>query len=532
MRRDVSLLLAGVSVMMLSGLGLAQTRVVCEGGTLEGTRDEASGVRTFRGIPFAAPPVGGLRWKPPQPVMAWEGVRRAHRFGPRAMQRRVFADMVFRSDAMSEDCLYLNVWAPDAADGVKRPVLVYFFGGGFIAGDGSEGRYDGESMARQGIVAVTVNYRLGVFGFFAHPELTRESPHGASGNYGLLDQHAALAWVRRNIAAFGGDPERVTVAGESAGAISVCAQMVSPLSKGLIAGAIGESGSLLGPPLAAVPLAEAEASGMRFAACLGLGESPSLEALRALSAERLLEATARKEYAWPMPTVDGYFFPDDPARLYAAGAQAHVPLLAGVNTEEAGFRGVLGNDAPTVENYRKALQRLFKDKADEAFRLYPAADAEGVMDAAQELAGDRFIGHSTWKWLDAVTRAGGAPVYGYLFARPRPIPRASAGQGDGRRFESRGAVHSAEIEYALGNLALNAVYDWTEEDVRVSRQMQAYFVNFIATGNPNGAGLPAWPQFSEGRRLVIDVQSRTECVARLRERHAFLDAFLTKPAAP
>src|SRR5215813_9483077 len=224
----------------------AQERVKIANGTLEGASDKSSGIRSFKGIPFGEPPIGDLRWKPPQPAPSWPGVRKADKFGPRCMQRPIFGDMGFRSNGMSEDCLYLNVWTPAKSADEKLPVLVYFFGGGFVAGDGSEGRYDGESMAKKGIVAITVNYRLGVFGFFAHPELTKESPHRASGNYALFDQHAALEWVQQNIAAFGGDPKRVTIAGESAGSIAVSAQMASPLSKNLIAGAIGESGSILG----------------------------------------------------------------------------------------------------------------------------------------------------------------------------------------------------------------------------------------------------------------------------------------------
>ena len=225
--------------------------VMTASGKVMGALDEVTGVYSFKGIPFAAPPVGDLRWKAPQPMQSWSGIREAVRFGPRAMQLPIFGDMNFRSNGMSEDCLYLNVWTPDPSGKARLPVLVYFYGGGFMAGDGSEPRYDGTQMARRGIVAVTVNYRLNVFGFFAHPELSAESaPHG-SGNVGYLDQHAALLWVRDNIAAFGGDPDRVTIAGESAGSISVNAQMVSPLSKELIAGAIGSSGGLgaLPPPM-------------------------------------------------------------------------------------------------------------------------------------------------------------------------------------------------------------------------------------------------------------------------------------------
>ncbi|HWW70912.1 MAG TPA: carboxylesterase family protein, partial [Duganella sp.] len=259
-------------------------RATTAAGVVQGTL-EASGVTSYKGIPFAAPPVGDLRWKAPQPAQKWKGVRKADHFGPRAMQLPLFGDMVFRSDGVSEDCLYLNVWTPAKSAKAKLPVLVYFYGGGFAAGDGSEPRYDGASMAAKGIVTLTVNYRLNVFGFLAHPELSAESPNKASGNYGLMDQAAALNWVRKNIAAFGGDPSRVTIAGESAGSWSVSAQMITPLSKGLIAGAIGESGSLLGlhPP---APLADAEKAGAAFAEKIG---SPTLAALRALPAQQLLE---------------------------------------------------------------------------------------------------------------------------------------------------------------------------------------------------------------------------------------------------
>src|SRR6476646_6065114 len=236
-------------------------RAKTENGVLEGV--DESGIKTFKGVPFAAPPVGALRWKEPQPVQNWSGVRKADKFGPRAMQLPIFGDMNFRSNGMSEDCLYLNIWTPAKTGNEHLPVLVYFYGGGFMAGDGSEPRYDGESMARRGIVAVTVNYRLGIFGFFAHPALTKESANHSSGNYGLLDQTAALKWVQKNIAAFGGDPGKITIAGESAGSFSVSAQMASPLSKNIIAGAIGESGSLLGlNPTAS--LKDAEKAGTDF----------------------------------------------------------------------------------------------------------------------------------------------------------------------------------------------------------------------------------------------------------------------------
>jgi len=513
-------------VLVLLALAItagAQTRVKVANGVLEGMI-EKSGIHSFKGIPFAAPPVGPNRWRPPQPAAGWEGVRRADKFGPRCMQRAIFSDMVFRSDGVSEDCLYLNVWTPAKSGRAKTgkeklPVLVYFYGGGFVAGDGSEPRYDGESMATRGIVAVTLSYRLGVFGFLAHPELTAESPHRSSGNYALLDQLAALKWVQQNIAVFGGDPRRVTIAGESAGSISVSAQMATPLAKGMISGAIGESGSILGA-LPATSLVDGEKNGLRFGEMVGRS---TLAALRDMPAAELLQSTARPGVPRFAPVVDGWFFPKSPAEIYAAGEHSKVPLLAGVNSEESGHSAVLGRELPTVENYRAALERLYPGKGTEVFSHYPATNETEVLDAARALASDRFISHSTWRWVDAVTRAGGPSTFYYLYTHPRPAMRpvvdnARAGQPAGAasspptaptapRPAPRGAVHSAEIEYALGNLATNTVYAWSEDDYNISRQMQRYFANFIKTGDPNSPydkSMPAWPLFRTGQKLVID----------------------------
>ncbi|UFH54643.1 carboxylesterase/lipase family protein [Spirosoma sp. KNUC1025] len=503
-------------------------------GVVEGVA-EASGIRAFKGIPFAQPPVGDLRWKEPQPVKNWDGVRKTTKFGPRAMQRPIFGDMGFRSDGMSEDCLYLNVWTPAKSANEKLPVLVYFYGGGFVAGDGSEGRYDGESMAKKGIVAITVNYRLNVFGFMAHPELTKESPHHASGNYGYLDQSAALRWVQQNIAAFGGDPKRVTIAGESAGSVSVSAQMVSPLSKNLIAGAIGESGSLLGtlPP---ITLAEGEKTGEKFAITAGAN---SLAELRAMSAEALLEATAKPGVPWFTSTIDGYFFPKAPKEMYAAGEQAHVPLLVGWNSEEMGYRAIMGKEQPTPENFTSAVKKLYGERADEALKLYSASTEESVEQVATDLASDRFIGYSTWKWADIQSKTGGKPVYRYLYSRPRPAMTAAMGDAapglaggvvkssDANAIKmppAKGAVHSAEIEYAMGNLSHNKVYAWTPDDYKVSEVMQNYFANFIKTGNPNGTGLPKWPTLGKetAQYMQIDVNTRAES-EKHRDRYLFMD---------
>jgi para-nitrobenzyl esterase len=498
-----------------------------------------SGIHAFKGVPYAAPPVGSLRWREPQPAAKWTSVRPATQFGPRAMQLPLFGDMNFRSNGVSEDCLYLNVWTGAKSAKEKRPVLVYFYGGGFVAGDGSEPRYDGEALARQGIVTVTVNYRLGAFGFLAHPELTQESPNHASGNYGLLDQAAAIRWVRDNIAAFGGDPQRITIGGESAGSFSVSAQMASPLAKDLLAGAIGESGSLLGlQPLPA--LAPAEQAGAAWATSLGAG---SLAALRALPAQQLLEASGKPGAPRFSAIVDGYLFPQASTAVFGAGQQAKVPLLVGWNSQESGYQGLLGPAAPTVENYRAAVQKAFGDRAPEVLRLYPAATDADVEAVATALAGDRFLGYSTWKWADTHANTSGRPVYRYYYSRPRPamtpeMGNATAGlaggviKGDPNAKPAppaKGAVHSAEIEYALGNLATNKVYAWTPDDYQVSKTMQAYFANFIKTGNPNGAGLPTWPALKPGagaQLLQLDV--KTQAVPdQTRDRYLLLE----QPAA-
>lgn len=481
-----------LSAMQFTTLIFSQNnRVTTANGVVEGVL-EKSGVYSFKGIPFAAPPVGNLRWKEPQPAKNWQGVLKADHFGPRAMQPPIFNDMMFRSDGMSEDCLYLNVWTSSVSG--KLPVLVYFYGGGFVAGDGSEPRYEGENMATKGIVALTVNYRLGLFGLFSHPELTAESPHRASGNYGLMDQSAALNWVKKNIAAFGGDPDKITIAGESAGSISVSAQMVSPLSKNLIAGAIGESGSLLGalPP---VPLQDGEQNGLQFAKSISAG---SLVDLRKMNADSLVSAATKfGPFRFAM-TIDGYFFPKSPLAIFEAGEQARVPLLVGWNSEEMNYRVVMGNEKLSKENYEKAVQKLYNDRSAEVLKAYPAETDSAVEKAATDLAGDRFIGFSTWRWSELQAKTSGKPVYRYFYSHPRPPAVTEKDKG-----RAKGAVHSAEIEYAMGNLSSNKVFAWTEDDYKVSKVMHEYFSNFIKTGNPNGAGLPEWPATNKSKPVPV-----------------------------
>jgi para-nitrobenzyl esterase len=493
------------------------------------------GVRSFKGIPFAQPPVGDLRWREPQPVKTWPRVRNADKFGPTCMQRlSPNADYWFRGDGMSEDCLYLNVWTPAKSGREKLPVLVYIFGGGFQNGDGSEPRYDGESMARNGIVAVSVNYRTNVFGFFVHPELTRESPHHASGNYGLLDQVAALRWVQKNIAAFGGDPKRVTVAGESAGSISVSALMASPLSRSLMAGAICESGAAIAslPPR---PLAEAEQNGVTFAAAAG---ADSLTALRAMAAQQLQDAAAKAQGIRFSTAMDGYFLSKTLTEIALAGEQARIPLLAGSNTEEQGPRMVLAGGETTPETLADAIKKFYGDKAEPVLKAYTATTTAEVFEAATHLASARFISYGTWKWTELHTQTSGKPVYRYLYAKVRPAylgmpgqppPTPAPGQGAASQLQApRGAVHSAEIQYAMGNLDLDRRYVWEPADYDVSKTMQAYFVNFIKTGNPGGPGLPSWPAYradTNYQRMRIDVTSQAEPEPH-RDRYLALDAVI------
>lgn len=520
-----------VSLMTFS-LSFAADRVKIANGVLESTTPPVNGVRAFKGIPFGQPPVGDLRWREPQPVKNWSGARNADQFGPRCMQRTApNADYWFRSNGMSEDCLYLNVWTPAKSGSKERlPVLVYIFGGGFQNGDGSEPRYDGANMASKGIVAVSVNYRTNIFGFFSHPELTKESPHHASGNYGLLDQVAALQWVQKNIAAFGGDPKRVTIAGESAGSISVSALMASPLSKNLMAGAIGESGALIStlPPRA---LEETEKDGAQFASAANAG---SLAALRGMSAEQIQDLAAKGGPGLRFrPNLDGYFLSKTLVEIFNAGEQAKVPLLAGSNTEEMPARAVLGPAEPTAENFAAAIRKLYGDRADGVLKAYSGSTPEEVLQAATDLASARFIGHGTWKWSELHLQTSGKPVYRYMYAHPRPkytplngdasaqpTPPAAAGPSI-----PRGASHSAEIQYVMGNLDLDKRYAWEAADRKVSEVSQAYFVNFIKTGNPNGAGLAEWPAYKgpDFTRMRLEVNSHTEKEPE-RPRYMALDA--------
>jgi para-nitrobenzyl esterase len=518
---------------LLAAAAPAADQVRTDAGVVEGFTPPASSVRVFRGIPYAAPPVGERRWKPPAPVTPWEGVRPATEFGPRCMQAPIFGDMVFRDEA-SEDCLYLNVWTPARSARERLPVMVWIYGGGFQAGSASEPRQDGERLAGKGVVVVSMNYRLGVFGFFSHPELTEESEHGASGNYGLMDQTAALRWVRENIARFGGDPANVTIFGESAGSFSVSAQVASPLARGLVHKAIGESGAFFSLGIANsrpdVQLAESERDGAEFVTSIG---KASLADLRAMGAEELLKAAveSRRRFFWP--NVDGYFLPKPAREIYAAGEQAHVPLLAGWNRDEVRASVVLGEEPVTAESFTRQTRERFKGAADDILKVYPAGSDAEALESAAALASDLFIGYSTWKWTETHLQTGESPVYRYSFDRKIPVAPGTEVRGRPATAEDIGARHAGEIEYVFGALDSRPDVPWQAADGRLSDQMMSFWTNFARTGDPNGPGLPTWPRYegAEAARVMHLDTTSWALPDTTRARYEALDAVATASRA-
>ena len=516
--------------------GAADTpdEVTVEQGKLQGTTNADHSVRLFKGIPFAAPPVGDLRWKAPQPAAAWGGVRKADTFGSACLQTNVFGDIYFRDNQPSEDCLTLNIWLPAKPRSAKLPVLVWFYGGGFVAGSSSEPRYDGENLAKKGIIVVEPNYRLGVFGFFSHPELTKESGHNSSGNYGLLDQVAALQWVAKNIAAFGGDPQDITIAGESAGSASVSALMASPLSRHLFQKAIGESGAFFpsGPStgLRLKPLADTEQFGVKFAESLG---AKTLAEMRTKSGEELLQAAAKQNRGFAFgPNVDGYFLPTDVASVYAKGAQSHVPLLAGWNADEGKMSVLMNPQKTTAKSFAEMALKRFGDHAAEFLKLYPASTDQEALLSAEALSSDDFIAYSTWKWTDMQAKTGNAPVYQYRFEQvPKTKPGAMIGSFPASEAGSR---HAGEIEYVFGTLKSQEGVPWAEDDFKVSEAMGTYWTNFVKTGNPNGSGLPEWPRYdSKGKYQVMHLSDKDihATADTLRGRYEFLEEHSATPPA-
>jgi len=509
--------LSTLAVLMLAFALHAKSpdKVNTKSGAVKGAISADGKIRMFKGIPFAAPPVGPLRWKAPQPVTPWTTAREATAFGARCMQGNVFGDMMFRDSGPSEDCLYMNVWSP-VPEGKKKvllPVMVWIYGGGFAAGASSEPRQDGEVLAKKGVVVVSFNYRLGVFGFLAHPGLAKETGRSGSGNYGLLDQAEALEWVQKNIKAFGGDPANVTIFGESAGSFSVSALMASPLSKDLFKRAIGESGAFFGSSLAIKPASDAQLAGTQFAATVG---ASSIDELRAKPAADLLQASMKNPMGFSA-TVDGSFFPEALSAIYAAGKQAHVSLLAGWNADEMGAQMFFGKDQPSADVFKTKIGERYKDNADRVLELYPAATDAQAMQSAQALSGDQFIAYSTWKWLELQRSTGQSTVYRYEFDDAPPAT------------PSRGAYHSAEIEFVFEALPSKNL-PWRPEDTRLSDLMSSYWTNFAKTGDPNGPGLPPWPAFSaETGNQVMHLSAESKAAPEQnRARYEFLDGLNSK----
>jgi para-nitrobenzyl esterase len=517
--------IALLTSIAMSGAAVAQVKTA--GGLLKGTIGADGRIRIFKGIPYAAPPIGEFRWKDPRPAAAWEGARDATEFGPQCVQGPIFGDISFPRPA-SEDCLNLNVWTPATAASEALPVMVWIHGGGFQAGAGAEPRHDGDALARKGVIVVTINYRLGVFGFLAHPELTGEAGRHASGNYGLLDQVAALRWVRENIAAFGGNPQNVTIFGESAGSFAVSALMASPLATGLFHRAIGESGAYFtagAGTLALQPLSATEQQGVKFASSVG---AATLGALRAKSAEELLSA-ALKTQPWFSPNLDGYVLPEDVYAIHVAGKQARVPLLAGWNADEIRAGVVLAKQKPTAQSFTEDARKRFGDQADAVLRAYPATTDAEALESAAALASDLFIGHATWKWLEVHAQTGRAPVYRYSF--DRKIPVAPDAKVNGAAVTSRdiGARHAGEIEYVFGTLDSIRSVQWDPSDRKLSDAMVTYWANFARTGDPNGSGLPTWPRYDAGGGRVLHLDETIRAAAdSLRPRYEALDAYVQK----
>ncbi|MDM0013875.1 carboxylesterase family protein [Variovorax sp. J22P168] len=460
-----------------------------EGGLLAGLRDARTGVDAYLGVPFAAPPVDALRWRLPAPVVPWDGVREATRFAPQCTQPGRAADSVYAEysgvQAMREDCLYLNVWTPVREGDRALPVMVWIHGGAFQQGSAANPVFVRGDLARKGVLLVTINYRLGPFGFMAHPELSAEQG-GASGNYGLFDMAAALGWVQRNIAAFGGDPAKVTVFGQSAGAHGVVSLMASPEARGLFRHAIAQSFGISPTE----PLATGESQGLQFAA------GDSIATLRALDAETLLQRYLATSTRF-MPIVDGRFLVRTLAATFAAGEQQAVPFLTGWNRDEGStFPGV-----KSLQAFRDQLARRFGARAAEAEALYPAADDVEAEAASKTLFGDTLFGGGVL--AAARAQAPHAPTYVYHFAHLQPFGPAQRYR-EADPASALGVFHSSEYPYVFGTTR-ELTRDWGADDDRLTALMQAYWCRFATTGDPNGPGLPEWPRFEEGSASLLEL---------------------------
>ena len=462
-----------------------------ESGLLEGVPDSVPGVRVFKGVPYAAPPIGDLRWRPPQPAPKWDVVRKADKFSDSCIQnltrsRNPWTAEFMAQNQASEDCLCLNVWTGAKAASERRPVMVWIHGGAFTEGSGEVAVYDGAELAKKGLVIVTINYRLGALGFLTHPELTRESTRNASGNYGLLDVVAALEWVRKNIASFGGDPQRVTIAGQSAGASAVHALMASPLAKGLFHRAIAESGSGVGRRTR--NLAEAENDGAKFAESKN---ARSIHDLRAIPAKDLTSVTGLRFG----PVVDGWFLPADATAIVAQGKHNDVPMLTGLTADEGSASPAYGKNK--AEDFKKQSQQRYGDLAETFLKLYPSdTETQSGVSQKQSARDQGMISMSLWAAERA--RSSKSKTWTYYFSRAIPWPEQP----------QYGAFHTSEVPYVFGNFKL-LNRPWEQVDRQLSATMMTYWVNFATTGDPNGKGDPPWPAFEPKSHATMELGEKT-----------------------
>ncbi|MGB8492256.1 MAG: carboxylesterase family protein [Bacteroidales bacterium] len=477
-------------VLFTGGLCAAQqpapVKVDC--GLLQGISED--GLTVYKGVPFAAPPVGDLRWRAPQPAAKWEGVLRADKFAPGPIQGQNFPF------GKSENCLYLNIWTPVKSTNDRIPVLVWIHGGGFGAGSASEQLFYGDKLARKGVVLVCIAYRVGQLGFLAHPELSSESPDHVSGNYGLLDMIAGLQWIRKNIAAFGGDPDKVTIFGESAGGIAVSMLCASPLARGLFRGAISESGGSFGPPRPTTfpgenmkRLRDAELAGEEFVKSAGVS---SIGALRKLEADKLPGGRGIG-MAWPI--IDGYVIPDDQYKLYAKGNYNDIPVLIGYNSDEGASFSRFSSPAEYIADVRGRYGKF----ADALIKAYPVGP-DTVPKTARDLLRDAAFGWHTWIWARLQSQTGKSKVFYYYFDQHPDYPENSPRAG-------YGSAHGTEIPYVFQHLnssnPMMGNRQVTKDDEAISEAMATYWTNFAKYGNPNGEGVPSWPAFSDKNPEVM-----------------------------
>jgi para-nitrobenzyl esterase len=486
MQAACALALFGLALAIAAPARADSLAVKTDDGKVQGKTINEGKVKAFLGMPYAAPPVGDMRWKAPAPPAKWKDTRDATKFGPHCAQGHVFDDMVFQDAAPSEDCLSLNVYAPaDSTDKSNLPVMFWIHGGGYSGGGSSEPRHNGDFLPLKGVVLVTINYRLGVFGFLVTSDLAKEQG-GAAGNYGLMDMVAALQWVKANIKQFGGDPNNVTIFGESAGSFAVSTLMAAPSAHGLFAKVIGESGAAFSAVLPMDTLEDREKKDGAWVDSLGV---KSLAELRAMPTDKVLDAVKTKQGGFST-LIDGKFITEPIPATYAAGKQAHVPLLAGWNRDEGSFFAMRGM---TAEQWKGMAAGLFKDRSAEFLTLYPGDTDAAALRSAIDYGSDAFIAFSTWQWLQAQVKTGDAPVYRYHFELPATPSKFHPGTF---------AFHSDDIEYVFGTLDTRPGFVVSPADRTLSEQVMSYWTNFAKTGDPNGPGLPTWPRYDKTGELI------------------------------